>query len=84
MPCAGSRPHGPGEKRALALWLENGEQTTVTVKVAGLRGEKYVMREPSVMVTKTLQDVASEERVSIVRRRIGVLPPGGSASDELV
>ena len=42
------------------------------------------MRELSAVVATTLQGVADEERVSIVRRRVGVLPRGGSASDELV
>ena len=76
----------PGKEKALALWVESSEQTIVTVKVVGLRGEKYVMRELSAMVAKTLQDVADAERVSIVRiarRRVGTLPPEGSASDEL-
>ena len=74
----------PGLGKALALWLERSEARVVTVKVAGLKDERYVMRDVSVMVAKILQELAEDERVVIVERRVGTLPPGGSAADALV
>ena len=70
--------------KALALWLERSEARVVTVKVAGLKDERHVMRDVSVMVAKILQELAEEERVVIVERRVGTLPPGDSALDKLV
>ena len=70
--------------KALALWLERSEARMVTVKVAGLREERYVMRKVSVMVAKILQELAEDEWVMIVERRVGTLPPGDSTLDKLV
>ena len=74
----------PRSGKALALWLERSEARVVTVKVAGLKDERHVMRDVSIVVGKILQELAEEERVVIAERRVGTLPPGDSAFDALV
>ena len=74
----------PNKEKASALWLERGEQDSVTVKVAGLKGERYLMRALSLEVVRLLQVSVKWERIAIVGWRVGTLPPGCGAADDLV
>ena len=74
----------PHNKRALVLCLERREQKQIVVKIAGRRDERYEMRTLNQMVAETIQELAKEERIKIVGRRVGALPPGSGMGDELV
>ena len=78
-----SKPRCDKEK-PLALWLEQSEQKTVTIKVAGPGREKDLMRMLSVEMATILQDTAEQGCINIVDRRVGTLTSRSCAADDLV
>ena len=75
----------PDKERALALWLEQSEpEQKMTIKIAGLKRETHFWRGLNAQMAHILQKLANKEHVDILRNRLGTLPPGSSAADDLV
>ena len=68
----------PNGKNAMAMWISQSDNRMITLKIAGLPEESYLIRTLHMDIARVLKEVAYEERVTIIRTSVGILPPATS------
>lgn len=73
----------PSGKSAMAMWISQNDERMVTLKIAGLSEESYLIRTLHMDIARVIKEMAYEERVTIIRTSVGILPPIASYEGDL-